>query len=79
MPYYLSVEVESSLPPDEFRDRIMVPLRLALEREGVGSLLEGQPDNSASPGLYELAVSSTDQERCRQIVEEILRSVDTSH
>jgi hypothetical protein len=77
MGLYLSIEVNSSLSPYEFRERVIVPLGEALEREGVGRILDGDPEKQDGPeGRYELALQVSDQERARQIVRAVLKSAN---
>ena len=79
MPLFLHVEVDGSLSLTEFRERVMLPLKEALEREALGHLLdlddEPEEDNTLK-GVYKLALEVTDQERAREIVEKVLKSVD---
>jgi hypothetical protein len=76
MGFYLHFEVDSSLSPAEFRERVIIPLEEALEREELGRLLDGEPEDDTPGGVYELALEVTDQERARAIVEEVLKSVE---
>ena len=76
MAFFIHVEVESPLQPEEFRDRVVAPLRAALEREGVGWLLEGEPGDDAPDRSYDLAISVNDEDRCRAMVADILRAID---
>ena len=72
---YLHIEVKTSLTPTAFSQQVLEPLKKALEREGVGRLLEG--DAGDVPGeSYELALEVTDQQRAREVVEAVLKSVD---
>lgn len=74
MGFFLHVEVESSFSPCEFRERVIIPLGEALEREEVGCLLDSDWEDDTPEGLYELALEVTDQERAREIVEEVLKA-----
>jgi hypothetical protein len=64
MPFFLHIEVDSSLTPTEFRERVVLPLRQALAREGVGRLLDGDDPDEVG-GSYELALEATDEDRAR--------------
>jgi hypothetical protein len=73
--FFLHIDVKTSLPPAAFSERVLEPLKKALERERVGRLLEG--DAGDVPGeSYELALEVTDHQRARELVEEVLKSVD---
>jgi hypothetical protein len=77
MSFFLHIEVDSSLSPTEFRQRVIVPLQDALEREAIGHLLDDEPNRDDAPaGVYELALEVSDQERAREVVEQVLKSVD---
>jgi hypothetical protein len=73
MGFYLQIEVDSSLSPAEFRERVIQPLAEALDREHLGRILDGEPED-AHAGTYELALEVTNQERAREVVEKILKS-----
>jgi hypothetical protein len=77
MGFYLHIEVDSSLSPSEFRERVITPLGEALEREELGRVLDGDEEDDPPEGTYELSLEVTDQERARAVVEELLRSVDS--
>jgi hypothetical protein len=77
MGFYLHIEVNSSLSPSEFRERVITPLGEALEREELGRVLDGHEEDDTSEGTFELALHVTDQERARAVVEELLRSIDS--
>ncbi len=74
MGFFLQVEVDSLLSAAEFRERVIVPLAEGLERECLGRVIEGETE--ASEGVYELALEVSDQGRARDLVEEILKSLD---
>jgi hypothetical protein len=77
MGFYLQIEVDSSLSPYEFRERVIVPLGEALERERLGRILDDDPeDEPGAEGHYELALEVTDQERAKEVVEAVLKSAD---
>jgi hypothetical protein len=77
MAFYLQIEVNSSLSPDEFRTRVILPLAEVLLRESLGRILDDDPeDEPGAEGQYEFALEVTDQERAKKVVEEILNSVD---
>jgi hypothetical protein len=74
--FYLHLEVESSLLPGEFRERVLSPLAEALEREGLGRILPNEPEDEADrEGVYQVALEVTDQHRARAVVEDVLRAV----
>lgn len=68
----LEVEVDSPLPPDEFRERVLNVLNDRLEAEGVGELMEYDEDDPRPAGQYHFAVAVSDVDCCKQIVEEVL-------
>ena len=75
MGFYLHVDVKTSLTPTAFNERVLEPLKKALEREGLGRLLEGNAGDV--PGeSYELALEVSDHQRAREVVEAVLKSVD---
>jgi hypothetical protein len=77
MGFYLHIEVDSPLSPSEFRERVIVPLGEALQREGLGRILdEDGEDEAVEEGRYELSLEVTDQERAKEVVEAVLKSVD---
>jgi hypothetical protein len=77
MSFYMHLEVESGLPPDEFWERVIFPLGLALEREGLGRILDRKPeDGDGREGVYELALEVSDAQRARLVAEEVLRSFE---
>jgi hypothetical protein len=75
MAFYFQIDVDSSLSPSEFRERVVIPLGEALKREKLGRLLDGEPSDDTPEGVYELALEVTDQERARALVEEVLKAV----
>jgi hypothetical protein len=75
MGFYLHIEVDSSFTPTEFHERVVVPLREALEREGVGRLIEGDARDDEPGEKYDLALEVSDEQRAREVVEAVLKSV----
>lgn len=73
----LEVEVDSPLPPDEFRERVLNVLNDQLEQEGVGELMEFDEDEPLPAGQYHFGVVASDVDRCRQIVEQVLAPFTT--
>ncbi len=76
MGFYLQVEVDSTLPPEEFRQRVLIPLDEALKKEGVGQLLDPVEDDNPPEGTYELAIQVTDQDRAAELIQDVLSSAD---
>jgi hypothetical protein len=76
MGFYLHIEVDSSLTPTEFHERVVVPLREALEKEGVGRVLDGDAGDDVPGDKYELALEVTNQQRAHEVVEAVLKSVE---
>jgi hypothetical protein len=78
MGFYLHLEVDSSLSPEQFRARVIAPIAQALERERLGripdTVAEDEPNRD---GGYDLALEVFDERRFRVIVEEVLTSVDS--
>ena len=77
MGFFLQLEIESSLPPREFRERIIVPLEHALEREHLGHVLcDEEEDSERVQGHYDLALEVSDQARAREVVAAVFDAVD---
>jgi hypothetical protein len=76
MGFYLQIEVTSCLSPAEFRERVAKPLQEALEQEKLGRLLDDDPEDATSDGVYELALEVSDQLRAKELIERVLKSVD---
>jgi hypothetical protein len=77
MGFYLHIEVDSPLTAYAFWERVIVPLGEALEREQLGCILDNAPgEDTATEGHYELALEVTDQERAKEVVQAVLKSVD---
>ncbi len=76
MGLYLQIEIDSSLAPNEFHERFVAPLRDALQKEGVGRVLDGDAADNIPGVKYELSLEVTDQQRAREVVEAVLKSVE---
>jgi hypothetical protein len=77
MGFYLQIEIDSTLSPAEFRERVIAPIIVALERDKLGRLLPDPVEDDPPKGMYQLALEVTDQQRVRTLVEELLRSIDS--
>jgi hypothetical protein len=75
MGFFLHIEIDSSLTPAEFQAHIVVPLAEGLAREGLGRVLEEDQAEQVASGQLELAIEVTDQERARNLVEQLLGTV----
>ena len=77
MGLYLHCEIESSLSPDEFRERVIVPLGEALGRERLGCILDRDAEEKPlAKDHYELAMEVTDTKRAMDVMEAVLEAVD---
>lgn len=77
MGFYLHIEVDSSLSPHEFRERVIVPIGEALERERLGRILGNDLiDDVEGDGPYEISLEVTDQDRAKAVVKAVLKSID---
>ena len=75
MGFYLHIDVDSSLTPTQFQDQVVTPLGEELEREGLGRILDLDPeDAAASQGHFVLALEVTDQQRAHAVVEKFLKT-----
>ena len=76
MGFYLEIKIKSTLSPDEFQERIILPITESLNREGLGRILDPEPNEQADPdGERELALEVSDVDRARKLVEEVVNSV----
>jgi len=73
MGLYLQIEVNSPLSRDQFQERVIFPLGIALAKERLGLVLDGDVETMAD-GRFEFALEVTDQERAKIILEEVLMS-----
>jgi hypothetical protein len=79
MPFYLQVEVDSSIAPAERWTRVVGPLEVALAKEGLGRVFFPNPldpeNDELDRGTFEISVGVTDIDKARAVVENVLRSV----
>jgi hypothetical protein len=76
MSFYLHIEVDSPLSPTEFSERVVAPIREALEKEGLGHVIDGDAEDDVPGEKYELSLQVTDQQRAKNVVEAVLKSVN---
>jgi hypothetical protein len=72
---YVVANVKSDLSPQDFRAQAIVPLAEALEREGVGTVIETSADDE-HVGYYCVNIKAINQNRAIQIAHEILGPFD---